>query len=155
MKGFGCCRHKLLTFSLRVNWNLSPGFRVFSDSQGIFSEMNGFPLLTRWEQQGSGVRCYSVCVCVCRCMCVSALHSWLLPRPWPWTMRSSHYVCCLTSHTITLHNPPIQSVQTTAVEEKVPVTSRLCRESGWAWTLTQKYTLLYSPLRETWCRVRW
>ena len=92
--------------------------------------------------------CVRVCVPVHVCVCVPALHSWLLPRPRPWAMRSSHHVCCLTSHTITLHNPPIQCVQTTAVEEKVPVTSRLRRESARASTLTHKYMLRYSP--STW-----
>lgn len=79
MNGFGCCGHRLLTFSLRVNWNLSPGSESFWFTRH-FSEMNGLPLLTRWEQQGSGVRCYSVCVytyCVhvrmCLCVLVCAL----------------------------------------------------------------------------------
>lgn len=73
MNGFRCGRHKLLTFGLHVNWNLSLGLESFWFTRH-FSEMNGLPLLTRWEQRGSGVRCYSTCVCtecvhvyVCEC----------------------------------------------------------------------------------------
>lgn len=79
MNGFGCFGHKLLTFSLHVNRNLSLGPESFWFTRH-FSEMNGLPLLTRWEQQGSGVRCYGACVCtelvlvrVCVRMCCIAL----------------------------------------------------------------------------------
>lgn len=59
----------------------------------------------------AGKRCQMLrrmCVywaCACACVCAYVLHSWLRPRPWP--MRSSNYVCCLTSHSLTdwLHNP--------------------------------------------------
>ena len=73
MKGFGCCRHKLLTFSLRVNWNLSPGFGVFSDSQGIFfwNEWTSPPdTVGAAGKRCQMLQCVCVCVCVCQCMCV-------------------------------------------------------------------------------------
>ena len=72
MNGFGCCGQKLLTFSLHVNWNLSPGSESFWFTRH-FSEMNGLPLLTRWEQQGSGVRCYMCIHWVCACACVALM----------------------------------------------------------------------------------
>lgn len=155
MNGFGCCGQKLLTFSLHVNWNLSPGSESFWFTRH-FSEMNGLPLLTRWEQQGSGVRCYMCIYWVCACACIA-----LVTASKAKAADHEVFTLCLlfnlSCHHSTILPFNLKNIQTMGIKEKaVLVTLGLAYENVYAWTLTP--LPLYSALPEapqTWGRQRW